>query len=261
MRSRAGAEALYPFPELARRLLDALDSSCARLVAGQEVALAFSGGLDSSLLAHLSKRHGRVWLYVAGKAGCPDMATARMTAATLELPLVEVEIEPGKLDEMARTVAGLIEGPAEIEVAVSLPFAFVCGATRERIVMTGTGADELFGGYARYSRLAAGTRRDAMLADHARLKRRGAALEAAIAGTFERQVLNPYLAAEVESVAIQSPEGANFWLDGRKCLLRAAALEAGLPVEIASRPKKAAQYGSGVARMLAKSRKGRRTER
>ena len=38
----------------------------------------------------------------------------------------------------------------------------------------------------------------------------------------------------------------------RKCILREVGAELGVPEEIVNRPKKAAQYGSGIHKMLKK---------
>jgi asparagine synthase (glutamine-hydrolysing) len=38
----------------------------------------------------------------------------------------------------------------------------------------------------------------------------------------------------------------------RKCILREVAAEVGVPPEIVKRPKKAAQYGSGIHKLLTK---------
>lgn len=257
MPSRVGTEdpgAGYPYREHARRLASALDVACADALARRSrVAVAFSGGLDSALLAMLCARHSDVRLYVAGKRGCHDFRAAASAAERLSLPIATIEIEPESLGGVARRVASAMESPAPIEVAVAVPMAFVCAAAGEDAVVTGTGADELFGGYARYGRMTGGARLESMMADLARLRIRGARTEAAIGAMSGKALLHPYLAKAVEGIARDVGAGGHFWNGTRKSLLREAALVSGLPPALADRPKKAAQYGSGVARMLARA--------
>jgi len=252
----AGSETLegYPCNAEVRRLGSAIDGACENALKNREkVAVAFSGGLDSALLAFLCARHSEVRLYVAGKPGCHDIAAAESAAKMLSLPLKKIEIERGGLLAASERVASVVENPAPIEIAVSVPLAYVCSSAAEKCVVTGTGADELFGGYARYSRMPGGERLSAMQGDYERLKTRGAETENAIAALFGKCIIQPYMCPSVEKAAREVEIGGHFWNGGRKTLLRAAALSCGLPSELAMREKKAAQYGSGVARMLSKA--------
>jgi asparagine synthase (glutamine-hydrolysing) len=252
----AGSELLagYPHGAEARRLGQAIAEACESAVGGRKkIAVAFSGGLDSALLALLCARYSKVQLYVAGKPGCHDFHAAVSAAKALSLPLTKIEIERRMLQEIAKQVASAIEKPAPIEIAVAVPLAFVCESAVEGAVVTGTGADELFGGYARYSRMPYDTRLEAMRGDYKRLKIRGAETERALASLFGKDAVQPYMDPVVESVAREVGVDGHFWNGGRKTLLMAAALSSGLPEELAMREKKAAQYGSGVARMLSKA--------
>jgi asparagine synthase (glutamine-hydrolysing) len=243
----------YPFQEHSERLAAAIAEACAAATAGRgRVAVAFSGGLDSALLAAMCKRTADVGLYVAGKRGCHDFKAAAEAAEALSLPVTEIVIEPSSLREVSKLVASSIINPAPIEIAVAVPFAYVCRAASESAVVTGTGADELFGGYARYSRMSPETRTESMRGDTTRLRGRGAVAEAAIAARLGKEALQPYLHLAVEAVAGAVPAEGHLWNGRNKALLREAALRSSLPQALAERPKKAAQYGSGVARMLAK---------
>ncbi len=65
----------------------------------------------------------------------------------------------------------------------------------------------------------------------------------------------PYLDLDVVRLALKIP--MKYKLNGdedglRKCILRSVASDIGVPYEIVRRPKKAAQYGSGVHKILMK---------
>lgn len=244
----------YPFYSAAEKLADAIERSCEESVGGeQHIAVAFSGGLDSALLAMLLSRICDTRLYVAGKKGCQDIAAAELAAEALVLPLTVLNIDNDGLAKAAARAEAAMVGPAPIEIAVAIPMAFVCQSASERLVVTGTGADELFGGYSRYLRMPPNARLEAMNADYVGLAGRGALHETRIAESYSKELAQPYMHPGVAGVAgAVGPEAHHF--DGvRKALLRAAALRCGLPIQIATREKKAAQYGSGVARMMSKA--------
>ncbi|MFH0815545.1 MAG: asparagine synthase-related protein [Methanobacteriota archaeon] len=253
----AGNESVedYPYRAEAHRMGIAISKACETATGGRDkVAVAFSGGLDSALLAFICANHTEVKLYVAGKPGCHDFRAAESAARALSLPLARIEIERGGLQAVAERVASAVDNPAPIEIAVAVPLAYVCGAAVESAVVTGTGADELFGGYARYSRMPSGERLGAMRCDYGRLKVRGVATEANLASSYGKVAIQPYMDPVVELAFREVGIGAHFWNGRPKALLRYAAVSCGLPMELAMRPKKAAQYGSGVARMLSKAR-------
>ena len=253
MPSKAGLEkhAGYPFPEHSELIAEKIARACENLTDGRgRVAVAFSGGLDSSLVAALCKRVTDVSLYVAGKPGCHDIRAAVEAAEALSLPLTTIEIKSSSLRDVAKRVESAIKTPAPIEIAVAVPMAFVCREAVEGAVVTGTGADEIFGGYSRYVGMAPELRLPAMRADVARLRVRGAATERAIGSTYGKAVLHPYMDPSIEAVASVVGVEGHFWMENRKTLLVDAALRAGLPPALANAPKKAAQYGGGVARML-----------
>ena len=65
----------------------------------------------------------------------------------------------------------------------------------------------------------------------------------------------PYLDPALVDFALKVP--MEYKLDNkkdslRKCILREVAADIGVPMEIVRRPKKAAQYGSGINKILVK---------
>jgi asparagine synthase (glutamine-hydrolysing) len=198
-----------------------------------------------------------VRLYVAGKPGCHDIAAARSAAQALALPLREVPIGVETIGGAVERISSSIVSPSPIEIAVSVPLDFVSSAAAESAIATGTGADELFGGYARYFKMAPGEMVKMMHADYAALKRRGAVNERSIAAAHGKVVIQPFMDEAVEAIASSIEPEHHVWMGSRKALLRSSALACGLPGELIRREKKAAQYGSGVARMLQKEYIGR----
>ena len=212
--------------------------------------IAFSGGLDSSILA---ARLGGP-LYVGGFEGSHDVETARSAAAELGLDLRVVEFTH---DDIERAVPTVVEAtgrsePMDVEIALSLYLVAeaVAADGHDRIAL-GQGADELFGGYAKVENAPGSDRVAANTA-------RGAARELleALPEQFERDVLAlraagvvpvaPLCSDRVVEAALALPESLFVSGGEPKVALRRAADF--LPRAIRSREKKAVQYGSLLAR-------------
>jgi asparagine synthase (glutamine-hydrolysing) len=135
------------------------DSVARHLVADVPVSTFLSGGLDSSIVTVLAKRaNAAIDAYtITFRAedqrleAMPDDATyARMVASKYNVRLHEIEIAPDIVDLLPRIVATLDEpigDPAAINTFL------ICDAARQagvKVLLSGMGADELFGGYRKH---------------------------------------------------------------------------------------------------------------
>jgi asparagine synthase (glutamine-hydrolysing) len=135
------------------------ESVLAHLVADVPVASFLSGGLDSSLVTAIAARQDpSIEAYaIAFRAqdqrleAMPDDAVyARKMAAELGIRLHEIEISPDVVDMLPRVVDVLDEpigDPAAINTVL------MCEAARDagvKVLLSGMGADELFGGYRKH---------------------------------------------------------------------------------------------------------------
>ena len=226
------------------QLASVLKTAVADAVEGP-VSVAFSGGIDSSLIAMLASHHVEVELLAAGTPGAHDLAAAEESAALLNLNIVRLEISPTQMamagHELAATVA-----LSRQEVEFLLPFWLVAREATHSLLLCGQGADELFGGYDRFRR--DGTTPD-LNAEVVELQARLPQREQALARHFGRKVACPFLDCKVIAAAEAFPQSERIAAPG-KAPLRAVAAQLGLPVEIVQRPKKAAQYGSGAQKAL-----------
>ena len=158
------------------------ESVKAHLVADVPVSSFLSGGLDSSVVTVLAHQDSSsVDAYTITfrpedqklEAMPDDAVYARKVAARYGIKLHEIEISPDIVDMLPRMVDSLDEpigDPAAINTVL------MCQAARERgvkVLLSGMGADELFGGYrkhlaclmaSRYRRLPAAVRGPARLA-------------------------------------------------------------------------------------------------
>jgi asparagine synthase (glutamine-hydrolysing) len=152
------------------------ESVAAHLVADVPVSSFLSGGLDSSIvtvLAHQAAQEIDAYTITFRpedqrlEAMPDDAIYARKVAAQFGIKLHEIEISPDIVSLLPRMVDALDEpigDPAAINTLL------MCEAARERgvkVILSGMGADELFGGYrkhvaclmaGKYRRLPAGAR-------------------------------------------------------------------------------------------------------
>jgi asparagine synthase (glutamine-hydrolysing) len=233
----------------AMELLEALRAAVGPLEGKGDVAVAFSGGLDSSVVARLISEVAGVHLYVAGVGGSHDVRQATAAARSIGLPLDVLSMDASWVRERLALLVGLF-GPSPAVVPFEVPLLAVAEGCREKILATGQGADELFGGYHRYVGLGPGPLERALDADLEKLLLWGHPREEALVASRGRELLSPYLHPEVVEWARGQGVGLKVAGGERKVVLRAAASLLGLPETLVGRPKKAAQYGSGSLALL-----------
>jgi asparagine synthase (glutamine-hydrolysing) len=135
------------------------DSVRAHLVSDVPVSSFLSGGLDSSIVTVLAHQAGQgIDAYTIAfrpedqrlEAMPDDVVYARKVASRFGIDLHEIEIAPdiaGLLPRMVDVLDEPIGDPAAINTLL------ICEAARERgvkVVLSGMGADELFGGYRKH---------------------------------------------------------------------------------------------------------------
>jgi asparagine synthase (glutamine-hydrolysing) len=251
------APAPRTFEGAARKLASLIDAAVKRRVLGQgRVAVSFSGGLDSSLLALVAARHAEVVLCSAYAAGARDERQSDKAAALLGLRLETATLEEESLVKAAR---GAQLPPGEttmMDEALWCIYSATSALAAEsgaRTIVLGQLADELFGGYMKYSVAAKGegaAAAEKMMRDDVRGCADRGFLRDEAACSASCEVRFPYADEDVASFAAGLPLDYKIRDGERKAVLRAAALELGLPDELAAAPKKAAQFSSGAARLL-----------
>ncbi len=118
-----------------------------------KTGVLFSGGLDSTLVAYLASQYSDVILYTAGTEDSPDIEWARKVADHFGWALRERTFEVEDVRDAVKRVMYAIEEPNPMNLAIGLPLYFASGLASSdgtRVLLSGQGADELFGGYAKY---------------------------------------------------------------------------------------------------------------
>jgi asparagine synthase (glutamine-hydrolysing) len=143
--------------EEALDLLDAslTDAVAAHYVSDVPVSLLLSGGNDSSLIAALSHKLGKApHAYHVAIAGSDDTPYAKAVAEALGLPLTIETLTEEALAAQYEKVFDLLDEPTgDLSILpTSLIYERIRG--KAKVVLSGEGGDELFGGYVRHRLLA-----------------------------------------------------------------------------------------------------------
>ena len=250
-------------------LAEAVDSYCALLKAAVEkrlhkikrVAALVSGGVDSCLIAKLvsdmsAMRGIEVTTYTAGVEGATDIEYAERFAQELGLKHKVRRLSQDEIEAYIPRVAAAVEERdfVQIETGIGV-YAAVEMASQDglKVIFSGQGPDELWGGYSWYPQVIAKDGYDGLL------QNMWGDLERADVETFDREnriamahgveKVFPYADIEVVKLAMSvSPRLKITSAEDRvgKRPHREAAKRLGLPAQYADRSKDAAQHGTGI---------------
>ncbi len=216
-------------------------------------ALAFSGGLDSSIIAALCPEAD---LYSVGLAGSHDInqtiRAAQLLGLSDKLHVHELTIE--EVESAIPDVIRAIESSDPLKVSIALPLFFASKRARNdgiRVMLSGQGADELFAGYRRYESMSHTELEFALKKDLDNIAENNLERDDAVTMANAVMLRVPYLDSEVVELALRIAPELKVHNSVRKYILRLAARKI-LPHELVFKEKKAAQYSSGIYSALTK---------
>lgn len=238
---------------------DALEAAVVkRLRSDVPLGCLLSGGLDSSLICALARRHvDELHTFAVGLAGSPDLAAARVVADHVgtvhhELVITEDEVRAALPDVLWHLESADVD---LVRSAVATWHVMRFAAQHVKVVLSGEGADELFAGYRYHADyedpdvLQAELRRSLERMHNVNLQRVD---RMSMAHGLEAR--EPFLDRSLIEVAMRVP-GEYKQADpvtGRACekwVLRAAAADL-LPESVLWRRKAQFDEGSGMAGLL-----------
>ncbi len=212
----------------------------------------FSGGVDSCLIALLSKKMQKNFIcYTVGLEGSPDLIAAEKAAQQLKLPLKKKVLTQTQVEEIIKKVAKILPDVDVVSVSVaSVVYAAFELAKKDEIryFFSGLGSEEIFAGYERHM-LAKDINRECWNGLR-KMWKRDLVRDYALGKHFKVTLLTPFLDPNVICAAMQIPGEAKFNEKDKKIPLRRLAEEFGMPLEFAWRKKQAAQYGSRFDKAL-----------
>jgi asparagine synthase (glutamine-hydrolysing) len=221
--------------------------------------VAFSGGLDSSTVAQCAKRHADVLACAAFAKNSVDARRVKESADALDIPLVATELTKENVGD-ALLDLDLPFAPTLMDRGLWCLYRIVSRKAHDsgaRVLLLGQLADELFGGYAKYEEA---VKRDGEEAARSKMEvevreyaNRGRIRDVAACSRWVEPRF-PFESQEIVRLALSLPLSYKIRGGVRKAVLRRAARILGVPETQAGAAKKAAQYSSGVQKLVLGSR-------
>lgn len=246
VQTKSGVFSIHPQISTTFTLEEAIKESV-RLRAVHGSVVTISGGVDSTLVAALSGLPA----IAVGAEDSHDLRGAEHAADVLGIPLRIHEITEDEVEQALPEVLKLLPQGTPMDIEIALTGWFICSLAKKSNatrILTGQAADELFAGYARYE--CRPTLRAELESDFQGLTQQRKR-DSTIASTFGLWYSLPFMDERVVRLAkLLSPEDL-VQDDQRKIALRRVA-EKYLPTDLAWKPKKAMQYGSGITKFLSR---------
>lgn len=229
------------------------------------IGIVFSGGIDSVIVAYLAKQMvPEVICYTSGIRGSNDITNSIEIAEKLDLRLEINELSQDDVERMIPNIINVIEDDNMGQVEVAIPIYAAVKLAREqgiRVMLTGQGADEIFGGYSWYSKIVQKYGYDKileyMIKDVQLLYKETLEREDKITMSQSIELREPFLDPNLIDTVLRIDPRLNIQNDGvdafdtlGKRVHRRLAEKIGIPKEIAYRIKEAAQHGSGIHNLL-----------
>jgi len=241
--------------ELRERIYEAVGN-----IDQNNLGVAFSGGVDSSILAKACKDLGRkITLLTLGFSSLRDAEASKEASEKLGLKLICETVSLKELEDGIRSVLSIIKFDRLVLLENGVCFYYVFKtASRHGIetVLSANGMDELFCGYHLYRKYVDDEEKMKkimrLLVETA--KRDKAEIDK-VAALWSVNYECPFLSDSFVDFAMKIP--LEYKIKGkddelRKHILREAALKMGVPGSAAMRRKKAFQYSSGIHKAIAK---------
>lgn len=206
-------------------------------------ALAFSGGIDSTLLMHLSDY--RLKAYTVSTGSTKDIQNAVYVSGLLGFDFKPVEVSKGDVLDAYRFLMKLDPSISVQEAGYESVFYLTMKSIDENTLLTGQGSDELFYGYRKYIEQEVSNSGDLK-----KLFEITAPREKLISKALGKKAVMPYLSPGIREIASSMTKDQCIVNGVNKVVVRRAAELSGIPKEVYLMPKKAAQYGSGVQKIL-----------
>lgn len=256
-------------PELAKLLAASVHASITK----EKQALAFSGGVDSTLVAHLYKQHSKNYmLYAVGLPKSKDLEQAALVAAKMGFPLKLRIIKHNEAFDIITDVAtafaqaNIARNPMDVAIA-SVIYAVMLMAQKDGIksVLYGMGADSLFAGFDHHTNYKKTFTRETIQKNLWESLHHVETVEIprdqCITHFANMHLSAPFLNHDLIKYAMQIDPLLKVNEKEKKIILRQTAVHLGIPKDIAAHKKTAAQYGTGFTEFIKEQAKEQGYER
>lgn len=246
-----------------QELFDKIKDSITQTVTEKKIGIAYSGGVDSTLISKVCKDMGYdVTLLTIGFAESHDILFAKEVNEQLNYTHHILEIEPKDFPSIPSTIHEKIQTDNLSWNENCIAFYYVSKLAKSlglSTVVTANGIDELFCGYNAYREAFSGGESKINEVMDAKLDNELKMMKAVnlIASEFDVKILQPLLSPDFINYAKTVPitekitDSEDMY---RKHMIRKLAKQVGVPEVSYNKRKKALQYGSKIHKTLLKTR-------
>lgn len=236
--------------EIKQRFLSAVE----KRIPEDDIALLFSGGVDSTMVAAALQELGKDFTcYTAGiqhgNVNSPrDSEWAKKVAGEMDLELESYEASLEEVENILPELVDWLSTTSVVKLGVALTFHFALNGN-ERVLLSGLGSEQLYAGY---SRQKTGYLNQEGLSGLRSLFHRDLYRDDVVSMRNGYELRLPFLDQDLIEHALMISEKQKVDEGYRKYVLRKAAEKLGIPEEVAWRKKTAAQYGSNFDKALSR---------
>ena len=244
-------------------LLQELRLSIKNTISEKKIGIAFSGGVDSTLLAKLCNDLGYdTTLLTIGFEGSHDILFSKTVNEKMKLPHEIFKINPEDFNTVSAKINEKIKTDNLSWQENCIAFYYISKFAKSLnlgTVVTANGIDELFCGYNAYREAVKEGEEIVVQLIDSKLDNEIKMMKAVneVSSEFNVKIIQPFLSEQFISFAKKIPIKEKILDENdlqRKHIIRKLALKIEVPEISANQRKKAMQYGSLIHKALIKSR-------
>ncbi|MEE9511781.1 MAG: asparagine synthase C-terminal domain-containing protein [Nitrosopumilaceae archaeon] len=249
--------------KMTQDLIDQLEKTIIDSKLPKKIGVAFSGGVDSSLLAKMCTDQGfQVTLLTIGFESSHDIIFSKKVNEFLKLPHHIFEINQQSFDVVSSKIINNIKNDNLSWNENGIAFYYVANLAKDLkidTVVTANGIDELFCGYNAYREAIKEGEKKVMELMESKLENETKMMNAIneICSEFNVKIVQPFLNDDFIQFAKKIPVQYKIQNEDdllRKHIIRDVAKVKGVPEISVIQRKKALQYGSLIHKALIKSK-------